>query len=233
VKKVRCKKDIATSIKRSRFCLGAIVGLITVMALLTQPSGVLAAEKIYNFAGVVSPSATHVARDFEVDVSDPTDPPTDDSINTLTTNGLPSGTPDLRTGIYGYASDAEASQTQYDAIAASDNIRWRITDPGSGDNACFWMKFEIAEDPVAITQIDVRVEGYQAQLTDKAWLGIWRPGATTAYWKFLEASQQTNDYDYTGTITANLDEYIYANGDLGTLLRFWPKDIPRITTMLL
>jgi len=119
----------------------------------------------YNFAGITSPSSTHVARDFEVDVHDPTDPPPSyadgTECNTLTDDGTSGGTPQIRTGIKGHASDAEATQAQYDAIAASDDNRWRITDPGRGDNACFWAQFEIAESPSSISQIDVLLEGYQ------------------------------------------------------------------------
>jgi len=171
-------------------------------------------ETIYNFVGVTNPSSTHVARDFEVDVLDPTDPPTNDSIDTLTSTGTTTGTPNLRTGIAGYASDAEATSTQYSYIATSNNTRWLITDPGLGDNAVFWAKFKIAEDPSTISRIVVNLEGYQGVATDKAWLGIWRPEAATPYWKYLMAWMRTADYNYTGTITVDTDEYIDVNGDL-------------------
>jgi len=168
----------------------------------------------YTFAGVTSPSLTHVARDFHVNVDDPEDPPSASDIDSLTDDGTASGTPDLRTGINGYASDAEATQGQYDNIESSNNNRWTITDPGAGLHACFWAKFQIAEAPSIISQIDVKLEGYQGAATDKAWLGIWRAGAATPYWEVLEASQQTSDHEYTGSITSSCDEYIDDSGDL-------------------
>ena len=57
-------------------------------------------------------------------------------------------------------------------------------------------------------QIDVTLEGYQGAATDKAWLGIWRPGASPPYWHYLEASQQTTDYSYSGSITSSISEYL-------------------------
>ena len=181
-------------------------------------STVPAAVTTYNFTDAV----THEARDFEIAVNDPTDPPSDNSIDSITVTGTNVGDPNLRSGIAGYASDAEASGAQYTAIEASDNSRWQITDPGNGDDAVFWAEIVIAEDPANISQIDLLLEGYQAAATDKAWFGIWRPGTSTPYWELLEASTQTGDYDYTGTITSNIDEYF--DGGNSIHLIFYNED---------
>jgi len=168
-----------------------------------SPAGVT----IYNFNGITNPSATHIARDFEVDVLDPTDPPTVDEIDTLTTNGTAAGNPNLRTALFGHASDAEATNVQYTSLSSNNNTRWQITDPGVGDNAIFWASFLVSEDPADIDEITVSLEGYQNVATDKAWLGIWRPGSTTPYWQRLADSTQTADFNYTGSITTNIDQY--------------------------
>ena len=177
-------------------------------AVTTIPAGVTT----YTFSGITNPSATHIARDFEVDVNDPTDPPpANNSIDSLTVTGTNATAPNLRTGIAGYASDAEATNAQYTNISTSNNTRWQITDPGAGDNAVFWASFDIAEDPANIDQIDLLLEGYQAAATDKAWFGIWRPGTTTPFWEVLEAGTYTADHNFTGSITANIDEYFDGN----------------------
>ncbi|USN87822.1 MAG: DUF2341 domain-containing protein [Candidatus Nomurabacteria bacterium] len=183
----------------------------TTDSISTIPSSVVT----YNFNGVTSPSATHVGRDFEVDVLDPTDPPTVDAIDTLTVLGTSASTPNLRSGIAGYASDAEATNGQYTSLSSSDDNRWTITDPNAGDNAVFWAEFDIAEDPTNIDQIDITLEGFQGAATDVAWLGIWRPGTTTPYWQELDRFQQTvTDGTYTGTITTNISEYFDGNNKI-------------------
>ena len=168
-----------------------------------NPAGVTT----YTFNGITNPSITHIARDFEVDVLDPTDPPTGDEIDTLTTTGANTGVPNLRTAIAGRASDAEATNAQYTNISSSNNTRWQITDPGAGDNAIFWASFLVTEDPADIDEIAVTLEGYQNVATDKAWLGIWRPGSTTPYWQRLADSTQTGDFNFTGSITSDISQY--------------------------
>ncbi len=178
-----------------------------------------AAISSYNFAGITNPSATHIARSFEVDVGFPTNGAL--TIDTLTDDGLPTGTPQLRTGIIGYALDSEALNSQYTAISTSNDSHWTTNDPGFGDTQAFWAQFDIAETPANITQIDISVEGYQGgspQAGRKAWLGIWVPDAPTPYWKTLEAAQKTADYTYSGTLTSNLEDYIDGTGKLNIIL---------------
>jgi hypothetical protein len=168
----------------------------------TNPAGVTT----YNFVGITNPSATHIARYFEVGVSDPTDPPTVDEIDTLTILGTAASTPNLRSGIAGYANDAEATNAQYTAISSSNDSSWTTTDPGAGDQAIFWAEFVISEDPSDIDQIDILVEARQGGTpagTDKGWFGIWRPGSTTPYWQHASSSQRTADANYAFTITTN------------------------------
>jgi hypothetical protein len=168
----------------------------------------------YDFSGITNPSGTHVAREFEVDVADPTDPGANDDIDSLTTTGVSGGTPALRTSIAGYNLDNEALTADYTSLANSDDNRWTTVDPGAGDNAVFWARFEIAEDPANISQIDVTLEGYQNTGTDVAWLGIWLPSTTTPYWQELAHAQATADATYSGTITSNFAEYIDDDGYL-------------------
>lgn len=171
----------------------------------TIPAGVTT----YTFAGVTNPSTGHVARYFEVDVNDPTDPPTVNEIDSLTNNGTSAGTPNLNSGIAGYAGNVEASTVQYTSLSVSDNNSWTTTDPGAGDNAIFWSRFNIAEDPADIDQIDIQIEARQSGVPglDKGWFGIWRPGSTTPYWQVASSSTQTADATYSLSITTNIDEY--------------------------
>ncbi len=172
----------------------------------TIPAGVTT----YDFSGITNPSASHVARYFEVDVLDPTDPPTFFEIDTLTTNGTAAGTPNLNSAIAGYANNAEASTIQYTSLSASDDNRWTTLDPGAGDNAVFWSRFNITEDPDDIDQIDILIEARQSGVpagTDKGWFGIWRPGSTTPYWQHASSSQRTADATYQFSITSNISEY--------------------------
>jgi hypothetical protein len=179
-------------------------------------STIPASVATYNFSGITSPSATHVGRDFQVTVNDPTDPPTIDAIDTITVLGTSVSTPNLRSGIAGYASDAEATNVQYTSLGASDNNWWTITDPGAGNHAVFWTKFHVSENPSNINQLDLLLEGYQGGIPGarKGWFGIWRPGTTTPYWQMLEASVQTADHNYTGSITSNISEYFDGNNDV-------------------
>lgn len=190
-------------------------------SLSMLPPGVVT----YTFAGITNPSATHIGRDFEVDVNDPTDPPSVDAVDSLTTTGTSGGAPNIRTGIAGYASDAQATNAQYTAISTSNNSRWQITDPGAGDNAVFWASFKISEAATDIDQIDVLLEGYQGGVpgADKGWLAIWRPGASTPYWQALSYSTRTGDFNYTGSLTTNLDEYVDSNNNI-TIMFFNEDD---------
>jgi uncharacterized repeat protein (TIGR01451 family) len=192
----------------------AFFALATVLIAYIQHSE--AAISTYNFNGVTSPSATHVARTFEVDVDFPTNGSS--TIDTLTSDGTTTGIPDIRTGIAGYDLDSEASTGLYGTISFSDDLRWTTPDPGFLDTQAVWMQFDIAENPLTITRIDITLEGHQVgdpQVGRKAWLGIWVPGAVTPYWKTLEASfQEDIDYTFTGTLTSNLDDYIDGAGKL-------------------
>jgi hypothetical protein len=199
---------------QEQFDTDTLLGLIatTTDTVTTIPAGVTT----YDFTGITNPSATHIARYFEVDVADPTDPPTFLEIDSLTNSGTVAGTPNINSGIAGYAGNIEASNAQYTAIATSDNSRWTTTDPGAGDNAVFWTRFKINEDPDDIDQIDILFEGYQAGVpgADKGWLGIWRPGSTTPYWFHASSSTQTSDRNYTYSITSDIDEYFDGSNNL-------------------
>ncbi|MBN2096365.1 DUF4215 domain-containing protein, partial [Candidatus Peregrinibacteria bacterium] len=178
-----------------------------------------AAVSSYNFSGITNPSATHVARTFEVDVEFPTTGSA--TIDTLTDTGFPAGIPQIRTGIAGYDLDSEASNAEYTAISTSDDNHWVTPDPGFGDTQAFWAQFQIAEMPANITQINIAVEGYQGGVPPagrNAWLGIWVPGAPTPYWKTLESSQYTSDHVFSGTLNTNLADYIDGSGKLTIIL---------------
>lgn len=200
--------------------------LVSTEALVTDAVSTLAGGvSVYTFAGITGPSASDVARDFEVDVNDPTDPPSSNDIDSLTTDGTNTGSPNLRTALAGYASDAEASTAQYAAIAASDNNYWQITDPGNGDNAVFWAEVHVDETISDISQLDLLLEGYQggAPGSDKAWFGIWRPGATTPHWEVLSAATQGTDANFTGTITTNISQYFDGNNNIHLI--FFNEDV--------
>jgi hypothetical protein len=210
-----------------------ITDAITIEAWI-DPSSVTGGTKsyttTYNFVGVTSPSSGHIARYFEVDVEDPQDPPPNygtpvegTELNTLTTDGTSGGTPDTASQILDYAGNAEASAGQYDSISVGglDDQRWGTVDPGANDNACLWFQLDIVEDPTDITQIDCKFEGYQDNNKDKGWFAIWN--WHYSLWHVLEASMQTSDYDYTGTITVNPDHFVSSNGHI--LLIFFNEDV--------
>src|SRR5690606_24164339 len=133
----------------------------------------------------------------------------------------------IRTGIAGYASDAEATQLQYDAIEALAGNVWETSDPGNdqqGDNAVFWAQFYVAENPADIVELQVNLWGAQDDNTDKAWLGIWN--VAEGEWTFLSAFQQedTDGVDlYTGTITVDPDEYLDGSGNVTVI--FFNEDV--------
>ena len=193
-----------------------------------------AAISSYSFSGITSPSGTHLARTLEVDTDFPTNGAA--TIDTLTSDGSTFGTPNIRTGIAGWSENpasgtsgtvnyGELNNAAYTAISTSDDSHITTQDPGFGDTAAFWTQYQIAETPANITQIDIELEGYQGgspQAGRKAWLGIWVPDAPTPYWKVLEASQQTSDYTYSGTLTTNLEDYIDGSGNLNII--FYNED---------
>jgi len=174
-----------------------------------------AAVSSYNFSGITNPSGTHIARSFEVDIQFPTNGAL--TLDTLTDDGSPTGTPEIKDNIYRFGNDAEATNDEYTKISTSDDSHWQTPNPGFSDMTAFWAQYTIAESPANITQIDINLEGYQGgtpQGGRKAWLGVWVPGAPTPYWKTLEAAQKTTDYVYSGTLTTNLEDYIDSNDKL-------------------
>jgi len=175
----------------------------------------------YTFSGITTPSGTHVAREFMVDVKDPTDPPpmTGDPIlgkelTTLTDDGETTGTPALRTGINDWndPEDNEASDAQYALIDADDANEWTLPDYGFGDNTVFWARFAISETPADINQIYIKVRGKQAASTDFAWLGIW--DSTNGMWIATFRIRRTAAQNYEGNLLENLTNFIDGSGYL-------------------
>ena len=205
--------------KNYKWLTGILFVVFSLVAVGVYIQFIEAAVSSYDFSGITNPSATHIARTFEVDVDFPTNGAA--TIDTLTDDGTTTGTPQIRAGIIGYASDSEASTAEYAAISISDDNHWVTPDPGFGDTQAFWTQFQIAETPANITQIDIAIEGYQGGLPPagrNAWLGIWVPGAPTPYWKTLESSQETTDHVFSSTLTTNLADYIDGSGNLTIIL---------------
>ena len=113
----------------------------------------------YDFTGITSPSSTHTAEDGEIDETD-----------AVIANGTFGARRDT---INGWSNWGEASTAEYGRLAASDDQYYQAAVPGSGDNAAMIFEFYIAEDPAAITQIDVQVEGAQSAAIDAWFLYLW------------------------------------------------------------
>jgi Ca2+-binding RTX toxin-like protein len=150
----------------------------------------------YNFAGVTQATNNHFAFEFDVDNS-PNDPTDLDG---------------FRTDITGYGSGNEATDDDYEDLAASDGNRWeKGPNSGNGDNntQVFWAQFTIDEDVNDITQIELLIEGRQENESsgDPAYLAVWN--YTDSQWEILDQELTDSDYNFVGSLTgSSIHEYL-------------------------
>lgn len=114
---------------------------------------------VYDYAGITSPSSSHIAEDGEIDVSDD-----------VIANGTFGA---RRNTIAGWNSWSEATTGDYGDLVGSDDAYFQAAVPGSGDNAAMIFEFTIAEAPASITQIDVQVEVAQGAAVDAMYVYLW------------------------------------------------------------
>jgi Ca2+-binding RTX toxin-like protein len=153
----------------------------------------LASQTVYNFAGVTQATDNHFAWEFDVDDS-PNDPTELD---------------DIRNGIDGIGSSNEAENSEYVALASSNNTRWTEGPNDNSEVQVFWAQFALAEDVNDISQIDLLIEGRQDNTSsgDPAYLAVWN--YTDSQWEVLDSELTSSDYNFMGSLTgANIHEYL-------------------------
>jgi len=162
----------------------ALLLLAAIPPLLPRPVGAATYTSTYNFVDITSPSSTHQTWSGNLTI-DPFDDP-------------PPGS--------GYAA-LEVDNAGYNDIEASDDSRYATEIPAGLDNAALWHEFKITVDPLSITRLDIKWEGYQATSSgNKLWVMIWN--YEYGVYHVLNASAQTSDYEYTGSITSNCDQFV-------------------------
>jgi hypothetical protein len=111
-------------------------------------------------------------------------------------------------------SETWATPDEYSRIAASDNVRWQLPDPGGGDYEWIKSQMTIKENVAAITRIDFTGEAYgSVSGTAK----IYAYNIATSSWNLVGSGTVPNsppDATITGSITSNFNNYIDANGHL-------------------
>jgi hypothetical protein len=118
----------------------------------------------------------------------------------------------------GYSA-SEVDNAGYNAVEASDDSRYATEIPAGTDNTALWHEFKITEDPLSVTRIDIKWEGYQGNSSPgtKLWVMIWN--YEYGVYHVLDVSAQTSDYEYTGSITSNCDHFV-SSGDIITVLAY-------------
>jgi len=160
-----------------------------------------------------SPSSTHQTWSGNLTIGPLTDPPPSYAEGTFANEINERKGPGL-----GYSA-VEVDNAGYNAIEASDDSRYTTVSPAGSDNAALWHEFNIAIDPVSITRLDIKWEGYQGNSSSgsKLWVMVWN--YEYGVYHVLEASAQTSDYEYTGSITSNCDHFV-SSGDIITVLAY-------------
>lgn len=139
-------------------------------------------ETTYNFSGISSPSGTHFCKKGH------------------------NGTPPAAGG--NLTDETEASTTEYGRIDASDNTYFEYIEK---DKCGFRMRFVVSEDRATITRIDVKVEASAEGDVDNGWKLYIRNNSTPA-WEQLATTGSGGDVELTGNKTANITDYIDADG---------------------
>ena len=114
---------------------------------------------------------------------------------------------------------ANLTDTDYNNIESSNDVRFQTPDPGNNDNAVFWAEFDIAEDPSTITQLVLRIEARQTgtpAANDGIDFGIYN--YATGAWETITEVTTTSDNIFTVTISANAADYVGAGGKVALAL---------------
>jgi T1SS-143 domain-containing protein len=114
---------------------------------------------------------------------------------------------------------ANLTNTDYNDIESSNNVRFQTPDPGNGDNAVFWAEFDIAEDPSEITEIVFRIEARQTgtPASDEGLdFGIYN--YSTGEWEAITEVVTTSDNVFTVTRSGNAADYVSPDGKVALIL---------------
>jgi len=109
-----------------------------------------------------------------------------------------------------------ANDTEFKAISASDDSRWKTSDPGYGDEVFMWFQQTTDEYAPGVKQIDLTFEGY---LDTTATFQIRAYNNNTGAWDQIGTTMSIpsgSDSTMTRSITSNCDDYIDST-NLGTL----------------
>jgi hypothetical protein len=154
--------------------------------------------KTYTFQGVTQANDIANAYEFEVSQSG------QGSLTNVAGPGV--GSTDLR----------EASDFQYSQLFGNDNGHWTTTNANSSGHVVFWAQFDIEEDPSAIAQMALSINGRQLgdpSNSEDAQFGVWNYSTNT--WELLETQHaENNDGTFNGTLSGNIANYLDANGKL-------------------
>lgn len=196
--------------------IAALVALLLLAAippLLPKPVGAGLYASTYNFVDITSPSSAHQTWSGNLTIDPLTDPPPSYAEGTYA-NEI-----NERKGPGSGYSALEVDDAGYNAIEASDDSRYATEIPAGTDNTALWHEFKITEDPLSVTRIDIKWEGYQGNSSPgtKLWVMIWN--YEYGVYHVLDVSAQTSDYEYTGSITSNCDHFV-SSGDIITVLAY-------------
>lgn len=108
----------------------------------------------------------------------------------------------------------EATDSQYTAIAARDELAWQIPNPGLGDEILMWFEMFIEEDIAAIAQIDLAFIGNAATSETCLKIFVLTAGADwiqVASWVQVGSEQLMSageNMNMTRSIRSNIEDYI-------------------------
>jgi hypothetical protein len=141
------------------------------------------ATKTYDFVGVTSPSATHV--------------------------GFHNNNADLPPATGNLVTDAEFNDGEYLGLATDDGIH---TDHFTSSNhELFQFDWLLDEDRATVTRIDATVDAQGSADSANGW-NLYIRNNTTPAWELLATKGDYGWETLTGAITANLLDYITAEG---------------------
>ena len=187
--------------------------LAVIVPFLPRPVRAGLYYSTYNFVDITSPSGTHQTWSGYLSFNPLTDLPPSYA------EGTYADKIEERKGPGSGYSASEVDSAGYNAIEASDDSRYSTEIPAGSDNAALWHEFEVTVDPLSVTRLDIKWEGYQGNSSagTKLWVMIWN--YEYGVYHVLNASAQTSDYEYTGSITSNCDHFI-SSGDIITVLAY-------------
>lgn len=172
----------------------ASVGFVFLASAVALTGAAVADTTIYDFTGVVNPSASNLAEDGEID-QDPS------VIQNATFPGR-------REWGVDWNSWSQASTGEYTNLVGSDDARYQGADPSFGDNAAMIFTFYVNESPLEVDAIDVSVEVGRGASTANGWVYIWN--YTLGAYEIVGTQSGTADQVVSTSLTTTPADYIEA-----------------------